>query len=393
MQNKKAVCIVLDGVGIGAAPDAHRYNDEGTNTLANTARVMGGLHLPNLSALGLGNIFDIQGVEKAEQPRASFGKMQEVSKGKDSTTGHWEICGIIMEKDFPYYPNGFPESVIEKFKKLTGCKGVLGNKVASGTAIIDELGDEHVRTGFPILYTSADSVFQIAAHEDVIPLERLYEICELSRHQIMVDEHAVGRVIARPFIGTSKNYKRTTNRRDFSLFPPKTTVLDLLFEKNIPTISIGKIDDLFAGKSLNIKIHTKSNAEGIEETIEQAKKNSNGFIFTNLVDFDQSYGHRQDPKGMKEALEYFDAQLPRILETIGENDILFITADHGNDPTDNSTDHSREYVPILAFSRKKKIGENIGTRSSFADLGNTIAEFFEVERSVIDGKSFLSVVC
>lgn len=384
--------MVLDGVGIGEAPDAHLYNDQGTNTLGNTARVTGGLHIPNLEKLGIGNIAEIFGVKRVEHPAASYGRMREVSKGKDSTTGHWEISGIIMDKDFPYYPNGFPDEMVKKFQEVVGVNGVLGNKVASGTVIIDELGDEHVRTGFPILYTSADSVFQIAAHEEVIPLERLYEICELARTKVCINEHAVGRVIARPFLGSSKNYKRTANRRDFSLEPPKTTVLDLLFEKNIPTVSIGKIDDLFAGKSLSEKIHTTSNAEGIEQTISASKKYSTGFIFTNLVDFDQAYGHRQDPNGMKEALEYFDAQLPRILETIKENDILILTADHGNDPTDNSTDHSREYVPILAYSPKKKIGVNLQIRESFADLGKTISEYFLVNNSLLSGSSFLSYI-
>jgi phosphopentomutase len=385
----KIVCIILDGVGIGAAPDAYRYNDQGTNTLCNTARVTGGLNLPHLSKLGLGNIANIQGVQANKHADGCFGAMLEVSKGKDSTTGHWEISGIILDNDFPYYPKGFPEIVVKKFLENAGCKGILGNKVASGTAIIEELGDEHVRTGFPIIYTSADSVFQIAAHEEVIPLDRLYEICEIARNNILINEHAVGRVIARPFIGTSGKYKRTTNRRDFSLEPPKVNVLDLLFKKNIPTISIGKIDDLFAGKSLSKKIHTKSNAEGIEETIAQAQSNTTGFIFTNLVDFDQLFGHRQDPVGMKGALEFFDLQLPRILETIKGNDILFITADHGNDPTDNSTDHSREYVPLVCYSPNGKRNIDIGIRESFADLGNTIAEYFGVNETKLSGSSFL----
>lgn len=383
---------MLDGVGIGEAPDAHLYNDQGTNTLCNTARVTGGLNIPHLEKFGIGNIAKILGVQSVEHPSASFGKLREISKGKDSTTGHWEMSGIILEKDFPYYPNGFPEDVIHTFLKATGLSGILGNKVASGTVIIDELGDEHVRTGFPILYTSADSVFQIAAHEEVIPIDRLYEICEIARTKVCINEHAVGRVIARPFLGTSKNYKRTTNRRDFSLEPPNTTVLDLLFEKNIPTVSIGKIDDLFAGKSLRTKIHTKSNAEGIEQTIAEAQKNTSGFIFTNLVDFDQSYGHRQDPKGMKEALEYFDNHLPKLIDTIREDDILIITADHGNDPTDNSTDHSREYVPILVYAPKKKNGVNLGIRESFADVGKTIAEYFHVDGSQLSGNSFLSLI-
>ncbi|MFA6455431.1 MAG: phosphopentomutase [Bacteroidota bacterium] len=388
----KVICIVLDGVGIGAAPDAYLYHDEGTNTLCNTASVMGGLHLPNLAALGLGNIAEIAGVPKNPAAKGNFGKMREVSKGKDSTTGHWEFSGIIVEKDFPYYPNGFPGELVEKFCALTGCKGVLGNKAASGTVILEELGAEHERTGFPIIYTSADSVLQIATNEQVIPLERLYEICTIAREKVMIGEHAVGRVIARPFSGTNGKYKRTTNRRDFSLLPPSTTMLDILFDNDIPTVAIGKIDDLFAGKSLKEKIHTKSNAEGIEEIISWAKRTPTGFIFTNLVDFDALFGHRQDPKGMKEALEYFDVHLPRIMEAMGEDDLLLITADHGNDPTDNSTDHSREFVPIIAVSRNGKKNVDLGTRQTFADLGKTVVDYFGFDGKALKGTSFLNQV-
>ncbi len=391
-RNGKIVCIVLDGVGIGAAPDAKIYNDEASNTLSNTAAVMGGLHLPNMGALGLGNIAKIEGVPSTSNASANFGKMREVSKGKDSTTGHWEMSGIVLEKDFPYYPNGFPNDVVEKFCALTGCKGILGNKPASGTEIIAQLGAEHERTGNPIVYTSADSVFQIAANEQVIPLERLYELCIIARNEVMIGQHAVGRVIARPFIGSNGNYKRTTNRRDFSLIPPSTTMLDILFEHKISTVAIGKIDDLFAGKSLSEKIHTTSNAEGIEETIRWAKKTTTGFIFTNLVDFDALFGHRQDPKGMKEALEYFDVQLPRILETMKDDDILLLTADHGNDPTDHSTDHSREYVPLIAYSPNGKRNVNIGIRETFADLGKTVVDYFGFEGKELSGSSFLTQV-
>ncbi len=388
-KNGKIICIVLDGVGIGEAPDASVYGDTGTNTLCNTAKVVGGIKLPSMALLGLGNIAPIEGVASTPKASGCYGKMREVSKGKDSTTGHWEISGIILEKDFPYYPNGFPDSVVSKFCALTGFKKILGNKAASGTEIIAELGEEHERTKCPIVYTSADSVFQIAANEDVIPLERLYEICNIARYDVMINEHAVGRVIARPFIGTKGNYKRTTSRRDFSLFPPGTTMLDVMYDNNIPTIAIGKIDDLFAGKSLKEKIHTKSNAEGIEETIEWAKKTPNGFIFTNLVDFDALYGHRQDPKGMQHALEYFDQQLPRILSTLKENDLLILTADHGNDPTDNSTDHSREYVPLVTYSPNGKKGINVGVRETFADLGKTIVDYFGLDTDEIKGNSFL----
>ncbi|NUN68278.1 MAG: phosphopentomutase [Bacteroidetes bacterium] len=391
-KNGSVICIVLDGVGIGAAPDAHLYHDEQANTLGNTAATTGGLVMPNMAALGLGTIAPIQGVPAQRPSRGNAGRMREVSKGKDSTTGHWEFSGIIMENDFPYYPAGFPKDVVEKFCRLTGCGGILGNSAASGTVIIDQLGEEHARTGYPIVYTSADSVFQIAANEAVIPLERLYELCTIAREQVMVGPHAVGRVIARPFIGTKGNYKRTTNRRDFSLFPPAVTVLDLLQERNIPTIGIGKIDDLFAGKGLSEKIHTKSNAEGIEETIAWTKRTKSGFIFTNLVDFDALFGHRQDAPGMKGALEYFDTQLPRIIDAMKPEDLLIITADHGNDPTDNSTDHSREYVPLVVFSPSGKQNVDLGIRQTFADLGKTVAEYFGAVPNVLKGTSFLDQV-
>lgn len=385
----KILCIVLDGVGIGAAPDAHHYHDETANTLCNTASVTGGLHLPTLQALGLGNISTIKGVSPFAEPRGCFGMMKEVSKGKDSTTGHWEIAGLILEKDFPYYPNGFPPEVVEKFCALTGVSGVLGNKAASGTAIIEEFGAQHMKTGMPIVYTSADSVFQIATHEEVVPIERLYEMCSIAREQVLVNEHAVGRVIARPFIGSVGSFKRTANRKDFSLLPPGKTILDVLTENQIPTVAIGKIDDLFAGRGLREKIHTSSNEEGIEQTILWGKKMTTGLVFTNLVDFDQLYGHRQDPEGMKAALEYFDSQLPRIIETLNDGDILILTADHGNDPTDSSTDHSREYVPLLTYAPTGKRSVNLGIRQTFADLGSTIVEYFGLNSADIKGNSFL----
>ena len=388
----KIVFVVLDSVGIGEAPDAAAYGDKGTNTLGNTANAVGGLHLPNLQKLGLGNIAPLMGVSPEKLPEGCFGKMQEVSKGKDSTTGHWEISGIIIKKDFPYYPSGFPSEVIQKFKVLTGAGGVLGNRAASGTQIIEELGDEHVRTKFPIVYTSGDSVFQIAAHEDIIPLEELYRICRVTREKVMVDEHAVGRVIARPFTGKSGKYIRTTNRKDFALQAPGTTVLDLLFKKNIPTVSIGKIDDLFSGRGLKEKIHTHSNAEGIEEIIKQSSSMKSGFIMANLVDFDMLYGHRQDPKGMAAAVEYFDRQLPRIRETLNADDILFLTADHGNDPTDNSTDHSREFVPLLTFTKNGKRGVDLGVRETFADSGKTVADYFGIPAPELAGQSFLNSI-
>jgi phosphopentomutase len=382
---------VLDGVGCGELPDAHRYNDEGSNTLANTADAVGGLQLPNLEALGLGNIIPIAGVKPVATPRASYGRMAEVSKGKDSTTGHWEIAGLILEKEFPTFPLAFPSGLLKKFCDATSCASYLGNKTASGTAIIQELGDEHVRTAHPIVYTSADSVFQIAAHEEVIPLQRLYEICRKTRDEVCVGEFAVGRVIARPFVGTKGSFSRTANRRDFSLEPLGVTLLDVLNEAGIETVSIGKVDDLFAGRGLSKTLHTKSNAEGIEFILQESRRMKSGFIFTNLVDFDTLYGHRNDPRGMANALEEFDTALPTILETLGEDDVLVLTADHGNDPVTPSTDHSREYVPVLVCSKTKQ-GANIGTRSTFADLGKTAADFFNVQNS-LGGASFLSAVC
>ena len=365
----KIVFIVLDSLGIGEAPDAAAYGDAGSNTLGHTAEAVGGLDLPNMQRLGLGNIGPILGVSPVPKPEGCFGKMQEASRGKDSTTGHWEIAGIIITKDFPYYPKGFPGEMIEKFISATRTRGVLGNRPASGTQIIEELGDEHVRTGFPIVYTSGDSVFQIAAHENVIPLDDLYRICRIARDEVMVGKHSVGRVIARPFIGARGKYVRTANRRDFSLQAPGSTALDLLFNNDIPTVAIGKIDDLFSGRGLKEKIHTHSNAEGIEEIVKQSSTMKQGFIMTNLVDFDMLYGHRQDAKGMAGAIEFFDKHLPRIFRTVNGEDILMITADHGNDPTDNSTDHSREYVPLLTYSVDGKKGVNLGVRKTFADAG------------------------
>lgn len=317
--------------------------------------------------------------------------MAEASEGKDSTTGHWEIAGIITHKAFPLYPNGFPKKLLEKFLRVTGCKGYLGNKPASGTEIIIELGDEHVRTGYPILYTSGDSVFQIAAHQDVIPLERLYDICQKTREHVVVDEHRVGRVIARPFMGTAGNYIRTPYRRDYAVEPPAETVLDILHASGVSTIGIGKIDDLFSGRGLQEKTHIKSNAEGIEEIIKTGKSMQSGFLMANLVDFDMLYGHRQDAKGYAKALEEFDLKIPEIQNCISDGDLLILTADHGNDPTDQSTDHTREYVPVLCYTTSGKKNVNLGVRSSFADIGKTVAEFFNIAQAQsLSGQSFLT---
>lgn len=380
--------IVLDGVGVGELPDAHLYNDEGSNTLGNMAQHLGGISLPNLERMGLGNIIDILGVNKVDKPLASYGKMAEVSKGKDSITGHWEIAGLKVEVDFPYYPDGFPEDIIQLFCKEAGVEGVLGNKVASGTEIIKELGDEHIKTGFPIVYTSADSVFQIAAHEVHFGLDRLYKICEIARNVVFTGNRNIGRVIARPFIGESGNYSRTTNRKDYSVLPPEDTILNVLQKNNIKTVAIGKINDLFSYSGIDEKIKTKSNNEGVEKVLEWAKKVNNSFIFTNLVDFDVYYGHRNDPEGFYKALKEFDDQLPAVLDVLDETDALIITADHGNDPITPSTDHSREYVPVLYY-RKNKIGKDLGIRKTFADVGKTVADYFKVNNN-LQGSSFLN---
>jgi phosphopentomutase len=382
------IVIVLDGVGTGELPDAYKYGDEGSSTLQNMARVVGGLNLPNLKKYGLGNISEIQGVEKVTNPIASFGKMAEVSEGKDSTTGHWELGGIKVQFDFPYYPKGFPKDLIDNFIRLTGVKGILGNKPASGTEIIKELGDEHVRKGFPIIYTSADSVFQVAAHEEVIPLNRLYEICTIAREKLLKGKNSVGRVIARPFIGTSGNYSRTTNRKDFSMDPVSDTILDVLYKNDIQTVAIGKINDLFNYRGIKVKEKTVSNNEGIEKLIKYSLKVTDSFIFANLVDFDVYYGHRNDPFGFAKALEEVDNHLPEIIEKLDKSDRMIITSDHGNDPTDLSTDHSREYVPLLYF-RKNTAGINLGIRKTFSDVAKTVADYFKVENE-LEGISFLN---
>ena len=384
---KNFILIILDGVGIGELPDANLYNDCGSNTLGNISLSVNGLKLPNLQKLGLANIIDLYNFEKVEYPLASFGKMNEVSCGKDSTSGHWEIGGINLEFSFPTFPNGFSSELIDLFLKKTGCIGFLGNKVASGTEIIKELGSEHVKTGFPIIYTSADSVFQIAAHEKIIPIEQLYRICEIARNEVCTNEYNVGRVIARPFLGENGNFNRTTNRKDFSVDPPSDTILVLLFNNEIKTIAIGKVNDLFNYRGIKVQLKTKSNLGGINKIIEQIKGNNKSFIFANLVDFDVYFGHRNDTNGFHQALIEFDTQLPEILNSMDETDRLIITADHGNDPTTLSTDHSREYVPLLYYA-KNKIGKNLGVRKTFSDVAQTIAHFYKVNNS-LKGISFL----
>ncbi|MCX8105507.1 MAG: phosphopentomutase [Ignavibacterium album] len=381
------IVIILDGVGVGELPDADLYGDKGSNTLANISKSLKGIQLPNLQKLGLGNIIPIEGIHPVPKPLASFGKMLEVSKGKDSTTGHWEIAGLKIEFDFDYFPNGFPDEIIRKFIELTGVKGVLGNKPASGTEIINELGDEHIKTGFPIVYTSADSVFQIAAHEEFFGLENLYRICEITRNQILIPPLVVGRVIARPFIGSNGNYTRTTNRKDYSLDPPSKTVLDYLQMHGINTIAIGKINDLFNHRGINVSEHTKTNSDGMKALLEYASIVSSSFIFVNLVDFDVYFGHRNDPQGFYNALKEFDNFIPTLLNVMGDNDRLIITSDHGNDPTTPSTDHSREYVPLLYFGKNKKAND-LGIRKTFSDVGKTVAEYFQIPNE-LSGECFL----
>lgn len=373
---------VLDSVGIGEMPDSYLYNDQGSATLQNIARERGGLYLPNLERLGLGLIEDIFGVERPGDPQAAYGKMAEQSKGKDTTTGHWEIAGLHLEMPFPTYPNGFPEEVISRFEKEAGVK-VLGNYPASGTVIIEELGDEHMRTQRPIVYTSADSVFQIAAHIDVIPLERLYELCEIARG-ILVGEHGVARVIARPFAGEPGSFYRTKDRRDYSLPPTGETILDVLVASGVPVTAIGKISDIFTGRGISTSLSAKSNNETMSQLLFALDTVEEGLIFANSVDFDMVYGHRNDVEGYAKALEETDRYIPDVLRKLRIDDILVITADHGCDPTTQSTDHSREYVPLLVYGIKPR---NLGIRETFADVAQSIAEYFGV--SYPRGKSFL----
>jgi phosphopentomutase len=379
--------LVLDGVGIGELPDAADYGDEGSNTLVNMAKAVGGLNLPNLQRMGLGNIEQIEGIPPAEKPIACYGKMREVSAGKDTTTGHWEIAGIIREKPFPTYPNGFPPEIIEAFEKAIGRK-VLGNKPASGTAIIEELGEEHLRTGYPIVYTSADSVFQIAAHEEIVPVEQLYEWCRIAR-EILRGEHEVARVIARPFIGTPGNFKRTARRKDFSVPPPYPTLLDALTEAGLKVVTVGKVDDIFAGRGVTFAVHTSDNRDGMQQVETLTAQGDFDFLWCTLVDFDTVYGHRNNPQGFAQALREFDEWLGNFLPKLREGDLLIITADHGNDPTTPSTDHSREYVPLLIWTPSLKEGKPLGVRQTFADVAATIADWLKVEWHGA-GKSCLS---
>jgi len=384
----RLIILVLDSAGIGELPDAASYDDAGSNTLGNLAEAVGGFNVPNLQKLGLGNIAPIKGVEPASKPGAAFGKCAEVSAGKDTMTGHWEMMGVKLDEPFPTYPNGFPTEVIKPFGEAINSK-VIGNKTASGTEIIKELGEEHLKTGFPIIYTSADSVFQIAAHKEVISLDKLYEMC-LTARKMLVGKHNVARVIARPFIGKPGFFKRTAERKDFSVAPPPN-VLDNLVSAGIKVIGIGKIAEIFAGRGVTNEIHVSGNDQLMQATIAEFKKLREGFIFTNLVDFDMLWGHRNDCAGYARALEEFDNRLERLLELLKGDDVLIIAADHGCDPTTPSTDHSREYVPLLVVGPKVNAGVNLGTRETFGDIGQTVAKYFGVEKIGI-GRSFLSEI-
>ena len=376
---------VLDSVGVGELPDAHLYGDEGSDTLGNISRVVP-LKLPNLRALGLPRVARVAGMTPIDRPLGAFGRMAERSPGKDSVTGHWEMAGIVLEHAFPTFPDGFPAAVIHEFEQRIG-RQTLGNYAASGTVIIDELGAEHVRTGRPIVYTSADSVFQIAAHEEVIPIPELYRICEIA-YDLVGKGMNVGRVIARPFVGEPGAFRRTANRHDYALPPSGTTLLDAMTAAGQSVHAIGKIKDLFAGRGVTTAAPTKSDAEGVDE-IEKAMATAGpGLVFTNLVDFDTQYGHRNDPGGYAANLERFDARLPGLLSRLRDRDVLIVTADHGNDPTTPSTDHAREFVPVFLVGKTIKAGVDIGTRATFADLGQTVAEIFGVG-PLANGTSFL----
>lgn len=384
---KRVFLIVLDSVGIGALPDAVHYGDEGANTLGNIAKTVNGLHVPYMERFGLGNIAPIKGVRRVDQTQAFYTKMAEASVGKDTMTGHWELMGLHINQPFRTFPNGFPEKLIKEIENQTG-RTVIGNQVASGTTIIEELGAEHIKTGSIIVYTSADSVLQIAAHEEVVPLEELYNICKITRRLTLEERYFIGRIIARPFIGEVGSFIRTSNRHDYAIKPTGPTVLNFLEENHYDVIGIGKIDDIFDGEGITEAIRTKDNDDGMNQLTKVMKREFTGLSFLNLVDFDALYGHRRNPEGYGRALERFDLQLGTILPLLTKEDLLLITADHGNDPTHHGTDHTREYVPLMAYTPRKKTGKRLRVRSSFADVGATIAENFSVQPPLL-GESFL----
>ncbi|MDN4080485.1 phosphopentomutase [Paenibacillus polymyxa] len=379
--------IVLDSVGIGEAPDAAAFGDEGSDTLGHIAEKMNGLYMPNMAALGLSNIKEIQGVPKADHPMAFWTKMQEASNGKDTMTGHWEIMGLRIDVPFQVFPNGFPAALIEELEIKSGRK-IIGNKPASGTEILDELGEEHMKTGALIVYTSADSVLQIAAHEEIVPLDELYRICEIAREMTKNNDYMVGRVIARPFVGEPGQFKRTANRHDYALKPFSRTVMNELKDADLDVIAVGKISDIYDGEGVTEAIRTVSNMDGMDKFIQVAQKDFTGLSFLNLVDFDALFGHRRDPQGYGNALEEFDARLPELLEKLTEKDLLILTADHGNDPVHHGTDHTREYVPLLIYSKAFMEGRELPLRKTFADIGASVADNFGVKLSD-HGTSFM----
>lgn len=389
MNTKRRVFVlVLDSLGVGELPDAADFGDEGSHTLDHIVESNGPLEIPRLIELGLGHIAGVTSLPRDGTPQGAFGRMNEASPGKDTSTGHWEMMGCPLTTGFPVFPDGFSDEIIDAFLAKTGLEGVLCNAPASGTEVLERLGAEHVRTGKPIVYTSADSVFQIAAHEKHFGLERLYEICQIARDQL--DPLGLGRVIARPFIGEEGAYERTYNRRDYSMLPPRDTTLDRLTAAGIPVVGVGKIKDIFAGRGVSDSIHTEGNIDGMEHVIEQAKTLDHGFVFCNLVDFDMLYGHRRDAIGYGRALEQFDVQCRELETHLRPDDLVILTADHGNDPTNlKNTDHTREYVPVIAFGPKANGAADLGTRSSFADVGATVEAAFDLEPAPV-GSSFLN---
>ncbi|TFD92195.1 phosphopentomutase [Jeotgalibacillus sp. R-1-5s-1] len=384
---KRVHLIVMDSVGIGEAPDAADFNDKGAHTLGHIADHMNGLNMPNMGKLGLSNIEEIKGIEKAVSPMAYYTKMQEASVGKDTMTGHWEIMGLNIDKPFKVYPEGFPQELIDQLEEKTGRK-VIGNKPASGTAILDELGEEHMKTGALIVYTSADPVLQIAAHEDIIPIEEQYRICEIARELTLDEKYLVGRIIARPFIGEPGSFKRTSNRHDYALKPFERTVMNELKDSGYDVVAIGKISDIYNGEGVTDSLRTNDNMDGMDKFIQTFDRDFTGLSFLNLVDFDALFGHRRDPKGYGEALEAYDQRLTEVFEKMTEDDLLIITADHGNDPVHHGTDHTREYVPLLVYSPKLKEAGQLELRETFADIGATVAENFNVKAPKF-GRSFL----
>ncbi len=386
----RVIWVILDSVGMGELPDANLFGDEGANTLGHIFEKHPDINIPNMLSMGLGNIEGMTIIDKVSEPIGAYGKCAELSMGKDTTTGHWEMIGIHTPNPFPTYPNGFPSEIIDEFIKLTGCKGVLGNKVASGTEIIAELGDEHTKNGYPIIYTSADSVFQIAASEDVLGVNTLYNMCKIAR-RILSGKHGVGRVIARPFKRKDGEYVRTSNRRDFSLNPPKDNLLNSLKDNGYTVVAVGKIEDIFNGIGITDAVHTKDNMDGVDKTLQYMNSVDKGLIFTNLVEFDMKWGHRRDVDGYAMGLEEFDNRLPEIINNMKSNDLLIINADHGCDPAFKGTDHTREYIPVLMYGKSIKQNTDLGICDSFADIGQTIADIFKVDKLSI-GESYIDKI-